>query len=325
MSATPSRLVGLGIVCAALAAAGAAHAQQSTAADKAAADALFNEARQLLDAGKVAEACPKLEESQRLDPAAGTALNLGDCFERIGRTASAYVAFGDAATLARRSGDASRAEEAESRADALAPKLVKLAISVPESSRVQGLEVFRDGQPLAQTLWGTAVPVDPGEHVVEGKAPERVPWKSSVTLDVPGTVRKVELPKLDEIQRPPPPGKTAQRVAGIVVGSLGLAAFGVAGGFSIAASKKDDESKQYCLPEDPNKCLPKGVVLRDEAISYANTATIIVISGGVVLATGATLFLLAGAPKPTNKASAAWFVLPHASPSGAGLTFGGVF
>lgn len=320
---TRDTLAVLGIVCALGAPVGLAHAQP--AADKAAADALFTEARQLLDAGRAAEACPKLEESLRLDPAVGTALNLADCYERIGRTASAYVAFGDAATLARRSGDPDRAGEAERRADALQPRLVKLAVNVPEPSRVQGLTVLRDGQPLAPTLWGTAIPVDPGEHVVEAKAPDRVPWKSTVKLDVPGTVESIAVPVLDEIRKPPPPGKTAQQVAGIIVGSVGLAALGVAGGLSIVASKTDEESKQYCLPEDPNKCYAKGVALRDESIMYADTATVVAISGGVVLATGSTLFLLAGMSKPASKSARTWIVLPNVSPQSAGLTLGGVF
>jgi len=321
---TSAMLMRVGIVSAALVVARGAHAQPSNAADKAAADALFTEARQLLDTGRAAEACPKLEESQRLDPAAGTALNLGDCYELIGRTASAYVAFGDAATLARRSGDTGRAEEAERRADALAPKLVRLAVNVPEPSRVQGLEVFRDGQPLAKTLWGTAIPVDPGEHVVEARAPERVPWKGVVKLDAPGAVQTLEVPKLDEVRRPLP-DKTGQRAAGIIVGSLGIAALGVAGGLTIAAAVKDEDSKQHCLPEDPNKCFPTGVFLRNQSITLANSATVLAISGGVVLATGATLFLLAKSSKSKHKAERAWMVVPYASTRGAGITFGSLF
>src|SRR3954468_2190760 len=70
------------------------------ASSQAAAQALFEQARKLMADGKFPEACPKLAESQRLDPGAGTLLNLGHCYEKSGRTASAWVTFKDAAAAA---------------------------------------------------------------------------------------------------------------------------------------------------------------------------------------------------------------------------------
>src|SRR5260221_11014313 len=66
-----------------------AHAQN----DPVAARTLFDEGRKLLADGKYDAACPKLEESQRLDPGTGTLFNLADCWEQIGRTASAWARF----------------------------------------------------------------------------------------------------------------------------------------------------------------------------------------------------------------------------------------
>ena len=45
-------------------------------ADVAAAEALYREGRALMEKGDLDAACPKLAESQRLDPSSGTALNL---------------------------------------------------------------------------------------------------------------------------------------------------------------------------------------------------------------------------------------------------------
>jgi tetratricopeptide (TPR) repeat protein len=293
-------------------------------ADKATADALFDEGHRLLAEGRAAEACPKLEESQRLDPATGTALNLGDCLEKIGRAASAYVAFGDAATLARRVGDNARAEEAERRAEALQPKLVRLAVNVPEASRFKGLAVSRDGQPLPPTQWGMPVPVDPGDHVVEATAPGRTPWRKTVPLTIPGTAH-VTVPPLAEVQHPPPRGRAVQRVVGIAVGSAGLAALGVGIGFAVAAATTDSESKKYCLPEDSNKCYAKGVALRNDAITYADTSTVVTSIGAVALATGVTLLILARSSRPPEKPARAWVLVSHASPQGAGLAFDAIF
>ena len=75
---------------------------RAQAEDQAAARALFNEGRELLTAGRYAEACPKFEAARKLYASAGILLNLGDCYERLGRTASAWTEFGEAVSLARR-------------------------------------------------------------------------------------------------------------------------------------------------------------------------------------------------------------------------------
>src|SRR5687768_5276645 len=58
--------------------------------DPVAADALFREGREAMKAGDLLIACEKLKESQRLDPAPGTLLNLAECEEKRGRLAIAW-------------------------------------------------------------------------------------------------------------------------------------------------------------------------------------------------------------------------------------------
>ena len=61
--------------------------------DAAAADVLFRRAKDALAAGNVDGACASFAESQRLDPAAGTLLNLADCEEKQGKLATAWQHF----------------------------------------------------------------------------------------------------------------------------------------------------------------------------------------------------------------------------------------
>jgi hypothetical protein len=150
--------------------------------DKAAAEALFDAGKALMKDRKYAEACPKLAESQRLDPAPGTLLNLADCYEQAGLSASAWATWLEAAAAAKDAGQSKREELARQRAMALKSRLVSITINVPESVRVQGLEVTRDGIVVGLPMWGTSVPVDPGMHTIFARAPQRKSWQTTVSV-----------------------------------------------------------------------------------------------------------------------------------------------
>src|SRR5215471_15599831 len=96
---------------------------------KATAEALFADGRRLVAAGDYAAACPKFAASQKLDPGVGTALNLADCYERMGRWASAWAEFRSAASAAHGVGAREREELAEARAKALEGRLSYLTIT----------------------------------------------------------------------------------------------------------------------------------------------------------------------------------------------------
>src|SRR4051812_44124092 len=119
---------------------------EPTADDKALATVLFQEGRALMSGGHVAEACVKLEESQRLDPSGGTLLNLALCHEQEGRLARSWSEFNDAAALARGDGRRDREPAANDHALALAPRLSTLTVIVPAAADVNGLRIERDGR-----------------------------------------------------------------------------------------------------------------------------------------------------------------------------------
>ena len=177
---------------------------QASPATRAAADALFEDGRRFMSENKYAEACPKLEESQRVDPGVGTLYNLSVCYEAIGRTASAWVGFREVAQMALTAGQADREKAARGKASALEPKLMRLKITVQGANA--GIEVKRDGAVVSPALWGTAVPLDPGKHRVSASAPGKEPWEITVQLDQPGGMVNVEVPPLlDHKAGAPPP------------------------------------------------------------------------------------------------------------------------
>ncbi len=164
--------------------------------ESAAAQALFDQGKQLMATGKYADACPRLEESQRLDPALGTLLNLADCYEKGGRLASAWTRFAEAEGMARSGGHAEAQRVARDRAAKLAVRLSRLVIEVPASALAPGLEVQRDGVVVGQAQWGAAIPVDGGEHTVVATAPSRRRWQMRVSVAPSGATQRVQLPAL---------------------------------------------------------------------------------------------------------------------------------
>src|SRR4051812_22939133 len=120
------------VITAALTASTAARADEASIAR---AQGLFDEALALMKAGKYAEACPRLEESDKLDPGMGTEYRLAECYESAGKIVSAWTVFRAVADAAQREGKGERAAVAIRRAADLAPRLPMLLVEVPEPSR----------------------------------------------------------------------------------------------------------------------------------------------------------------------------------------------
>ena len=162
----------------ALLSAGGALGQPNTPQNKTMAEALFREGKRLMDEGRYPDACPKLAESYRLDPATGALLATALCYERAGRLASAWAAYTEAAARAKQEGSVDREEIARAKATDLEPKLAKLVIELEPGASVPGLSVSRDGVAVGEGVYGMALPVDPGPHVVEAQAPGRKPFSA---------------------------------------------------------------------------------------------------------------------------------------------------
>ena len=297
--------------------------------DKAAADALFDEGKKLLAAGDVAHACPKFETSLKLFDQLGTRLNLADCYDKAGRTASAWAEFRVAASLAEKRGDR-RVKLARDRAATLQPRLVKLAVVVPPASRLPGLTVRRDGTAVPAELFDTPVPVDPGTYTIDAAAGGYQGWSTTVDATASGAELKVEVPRLAVVPRepapeaprvvdrkppaPPPAGdvqvapvkpvedplvdsgarRRRHRIS-YAVGGAGVVAIGVGVVLGFEAKHKWDQAGAHCSGD---VCDTTGASINSDARSLGNTGTIV---GGIGLAAAATavvLYLTAPAARP---------------------------
>lgn len=281
--------------------------------DVAGAETLFEKGRQLMAEGNLKEACPKFAESQRLAPAAGTALNLATCYEKQGKTASAWGMYREAISLSVASGQTVREQFARDRAGELEPKLVKIVISV--GSDDPNLEIKRDGTPVARAQWGTPIPIDPGAHVIEASAPKKVKWTKNIETNAPGQTTTVTIPGLVEGATDEHPFDTAGagsakargdgggtlRIAGFIGMGVGAALLGTGGFFALSSqSKKDDLESAAGAGETWNA---ERQATFDDGESQATLANVFFISGGVVLAAGGVLTVLGYSQKnDTGKA-----------------------
>jgi hypothetical protein len=307
---------------------------------------LFDEARDLVRAGRANDACPKLEESQRLDPGIGTQLNLADCYEKAGRTASAWVLFLDAGDAARRSGDAKRESLAVGNAKRLEPSLARVRVVVPD---VEGIVVKRDGRPLSRGALASALPTDPGKRIFEAVAPGRRGVR--VEIDVlPGRQTDVVIPALEKAAdgvvapipaatsssvAPPAPkpvapvetaaegkGLSGLQIGGIAAGGVGVVALVGGTVLGLAAKSKNDDAKKTGCHPDGTFCTSDALAQHDSAKSQASLATVAFVAGGVLVAGGAALFVF-GAPR--SKEAASLYLAPTGSGNSGGFIAGGTF
>jgi hypothetical protein len=262
-------------------------AETASPADRAAAQALFDQGRDLMARGQATEACPRFEESQRLDSGLGTQYHLATCYEAVDRLASAHTLFLEVAAQARILGQARREQLARERADALAARLTKLTIEVPHAGGAE-LVVERDGSPVGRAQWGLPVPVDPGVHRVQASAPGLSTW--AVEIDVPNDagVHTVSVPPL-VVERESSFFTPTSRKAGLVALGVGVATIGLGSVFAIQAhSKNQDSNRAGCVESGCPDA--QSQALRRQALDAGNRATWAMGLGAVGLGTAAVLF-----------------------------------
>ena len=300
-------------------------ARADDSGDKAAAEALFDEARRLMAKGSYAQACPKLEASQKLDPGVGTMLNLADCYEKSGRTASAWAQFRETASAAHKAGSLDREEIARSRARDLEPKLSYLTIVTWQGQEVH---VTRNGSAMDAAALGTPIPVDPGTHVIAANAEGKRSWSTTVEVAPGSGTTRVAVPILADdavAAGAPPPQATAnasassggppsdrgsdgstQRILAGVVGGVGVVGVVIGSVFGLKAISDWDDAKANCNPY-PN-CGAKGKQLGDDAKSEGTISTVAFAVGAAGIAGGLILWFTA--PDGDGGAQAALGIAP---------------
>lgn len=307
------------------------------------AQALYAQAVKEMAAKSYATACPKLEEAVRLVPeGVGGKLTLAECYEASGKLASAWSTYALAEATAARAGQADRQKLAHDRAAKLEPKLAMLTIVVEAPARdVPGLEIKRDGVVVGAAQWGVPLPVDKGRHVITATVGDGRTWERAVDVgrdgaretvgigELPGAPKPQEPLPLVDVQPalapaapPPPPApapsappSSSRRVAGLVIGGVGVAGLAVGGALGVTAIVQKNQSNAGGHCNEKNRCDAEGTDLRNASLRAGNWSTAMFIGGAAALAGGVVLFATAPsastAPRTTGARSISVSLAPH--------------
>ncbi len=257
--------------------------------DSARAESLFLQGRQLLTDKKFDAACAAFAESQRLDPASGTLLNLANCYEQQGKLASAWATFTEARASAHADHREDRARIAEQRAQALSPRVPRLQLDASAVLGLPGIKISLDGQELGTSTVSLPTPLDPGEHRVRAEAPGYQPVEETVQA-TEGHTESLVLPALAEASTPPQPSTapTATPTAGRdvtadqgsskshpsmtvwVLGGASLVALGAGSYFGLRAIGEMSDSDAACK----GGCTERGASLSHDAVRDANLSNL---------------------------------------------------
>lgn len=329
---------------------------QTSATEKAAAEALFDEALRHLKQQDYEQACPLLERSQRIDPAVGTLLYLAECYERTQRLASAWATFREAASLADASNQTERAAIGRERAQQLEGRLPRVSLEVAPENTMEGFELLRNEEIVRPALFGIPIPLDPGNYELVARAPGHRTWQMTLEVNEEPVVRRIIVPRLVPVEpttappgppvaeqsvasEPTPPsdpsppaatsesystsssGASTQETLGWVSGTLGLIGVVAGVGFGVRAATLDRDAGQHC---EAQRCWDeRGASLSQDARQAARLANISYGVGGGALLT--SLILLLTAPSSPDETAFELHVTPDTALRGGQVTWRGQF
>jgi len=309
-----------------------AHAETSTS-ERALASRLFDEASKLMAAGQTGVACAKYAESKRIDPQLGTLLYLGECYAKVGKSASAWVSFKEAADVAAQRGDPRTAKIRERLASI--EKTLSNVVLVVAKDEPADLEIRQDGALIGRAAWGSPIPIDPGEHLFSATAASAKPREMKASVASDGQTVTVELPPLELLPAAPAsPEKSPeaaplsanapaperrswlakrQKTVALVTAGVGVVSVGVGAAFGLMVKPTYDKSQADC---NNDVCGASGHDYRESAFAKAMVSNVAFGVGAAALVGGAVLWLTA--PKaPENAQAQRVLIAPGIGPSTA--------
>lgn len=210
---------------------------------------------------------------------------------------------------------------------------------------LSAVKVTVDGRPLAERLDGTALQVDPGEHVFVFTASDQPPVTQTFVLKEGDTQRRERIvlaptpaptpaPQAPAQNAPPsiPPaggevssrGMGTQKILGLVAGGAGVAGIAVGSVFGVmtlseASQQRTDCASATSCPRPSQAASDHSTGATDRTIS-----TVGFVAGGALVVGGAVLFFTARHASE-SPAAARILLVPGLGPGGGGMFLRGEF
>lgn len=304
-----------------------------------------------MNEGNYEKACPLLRDSQKADPQPGTQLNLALCYEKLGKSASAWSTYSDLT----QTGGPLQQQAAKAAVERLAPKLSRLRIDLCEAPNFDAnqLTVRRNGEELGASVLGRPSPVDPGEYRIEARVPGFEKWQRVVRIAAEADLQSVEICQLEPERTTPPlqsappasgstepspvaasaravapaqsggeaPHHHASALAFVAVGTSATALI-VGTVFGIAAANKKSDASDSCSDK---RCSSAGLSQVNSAKTSADISTVSFVVAGVAAGLGAYLFLEASPSDEPKRSARLTRVGLQSTSSGLALSCSGAF
>jgi tetratricopeptide (TPR) repeat protein len=158
---------------------------------------LFEQGRRLRSEGQFASAAEKFEGASRLMRTYGILLNLAECYEKLGRTASAWTTWREAEFVARSQQNKEDEGRAAQRVRELEPRLSYLTITVSEWNRPTDFAITCNGVPVPKAAWSSPLPIDPGAQRIVASAKGYRTWQTELQIRQDVHQQATTVPALD--------------------------------------------------------------------------------------------------------------------------------
>lgn len=309
-----------------------------------------------MESGRYETACPRIEQSYRIDPRIGALFALAECESKRGRIATAVAHYDEYLTehgklpRDRKAKQGDRALIARRQVDLLRRDLPRLTLVLPREAP-RDMVVRCDGAPVAEDALGAPILLDPGGHLISTSTPGGAPSEVRLTIARGQQIRLVlTLAPTLAVTTPPPaptPGAPAieaanadptephptsgRRVGAYVsggIGLVGLAVGGVFGGLALGQKSTVDASCEPTADSGTIGCHGGGYQASRNLQQFGLWSTVgfaVGLAGGVVavvlLATAPAKVksnaLATGPRRPTNRTITAALGLLPAGPGAA--------